>query len=261
MKLEIISREPGERRFETPLLFIHGTGHAAWCWDENFLPYFADKGFSSHAVSLRGHGRSEGREKLKWSSISDFVSDVFQAASALPARPVVIGHSLGGLVAQKYLEKHEAPAGILVAPSPSEGMFWSGLKIQMRNPLLMAKVLIRQDYAVMFSTPKLAKKFLFSADADDRKVAEYAGRFGSESYRAALEMIYNLPKPQKISAPLLVVGAQDDAILAPQTMEKTARAFKADYRIFPNTAHDMMLERGWQQVADFMIEWLRKKVR
>ena len=261
MKLEVLSREPKERRFETPLLFVHGTGHGAWCWDENFLPYFAERGFSSHAVSLRGHGRSEGREKLKWCSISDFVSDLFQAASALPARPVVIGHSLGGLVVQKYLEKHEAPAAVLVAPSPLEGMFWSGLKIQLKNPLLMAKVGIRQDYAVMFSTPALAKKFLFSADADDGKVAEYAGRFGNESYRAALEMIYNLPKPRKIRTPLLVVGARDDAILAPKKIEATARAYNADCKIFPNMAHDMMLERGWRGVADFMAGWLEKKVR
>lgn len=261
MRLEVLSREPLERRFESPLLFVHGTGHGAWCWDENFLPYFAERGFSSHAVSLRGHGASEGREKLKWASISDFVSDVLQAAEGLPARPVVIGHSLGGLVVQKYLERHEAPAGILVAPSPLEGMFWSGLKIQLRNPLLMAKVGLKQDYAVMFSTAELAKKFLFSADADDRKVAEYVGRFGSESYRAALEMIYNLPKPRKIKTPMLVVGAEDDAILAPKKIEATARAYKADCKIFPNTAHDMMLESGWRRVADFMAGWLEKTVR
>jgi pimeloyl-ACP methyl ester carboxylesterase len=261
MRLEIIGREPKERRFETPLLFVHGTGHGAWCWDENFLPYFAEKGFSSHAVSLRGHGKSEGREKLKWASVSDYVSDVFQAASQLPARPAVIGHSLGGLVVGKYLERHEAPAGILVAPSPSEGMFWSGLKIQMMNPLLMAKVSIKQDYAVMFSTPELAKKFLFSADADDGKVAEYVGRFGSESYRAALEMIYNLPEPRKIKTPLLVVGARDDALVSPKKIEKTARAYKADCKVFPNMAHDMMLERGWQRVAEFMAQWLDKRVQ
>ena len=261
MKLEVLSREPAERRFETPLLFVHGTGHAAWCWDENFLPYFAAKGFSSHAVSLRGHGRSEGREKLKWSSISDYVSDVSRASSGLPARPVVIGHSLGGLVVQKYLERHEAPAGILVAPSPSEGMFWSGLKLQMRNPLLMAKVHLKQDFGVMFATPGRAKKFLFSADADDRKVAEYAGRFGRESYRAALEMIYNLPKPRKIRTPLLVVGAEDDALLAPKKIVATARAYHADCKIFPDMAHDMMLERGWRRVADFMAGWLERKVR
>lgn len=220
MKLEVISREPKTRRFATPLLFVHGTGHAAWCWDENFLPYFAAKGFSSHAVSLRGHGTSEGREKLKWTRVSDYVADVFQVISGLPQTPVVIGHSLGGLVVEKYLEEHIAPAGILIAPSPSEGMFRSGFKIQMRHPLLMAKVALKQDYAVMFATPKLAKKLLFSADADDAQVAEYVRRFGRESYRAALEMIYNLPKPQLVKTPLLVLGAENDAIIAPPKIQK-----------------------------------------
>ena len=108
----------------------------------------------------------------------------------------------------------------------------------------------------MFSTPKLAKKFLFSAD-----VAEHIRRFGKESYRAAMEMIYNLPNPKKVKTPLLVLGAENDAIVAPKKIEKTARAYNADCKIFPQTAHDLMLERNWQTVADFMIEWLENKIR
>jgi pimeloyl-ACP methyl ester carboxylesterase len=258
IQLEIINREPETLKFEAPLLFVHGTGHGAWCWDEHFLPFFAARGFSAHAVSLRGHGKSGGRHKLKWASISDYVEDVFQAASRLPSRPVLIGHSLGGLVVQKYLEKHAAPAAILVAPSPSEGMFLSGLKIQLKNPWLMTRVMWKQDYAVMYSTPALAKKFLFSENADDEKIAGYVERFGSESYRAALEMIYNLPKPEKIDTRMLVLGAENDAIIAPKKIEKTARVFGADLRIFPDMAHDMMLERGWEQVAEYMIDWLKK---
>lgn len=261
MKLEIISREPQKKRFETPLLFIHGTGHAAWCWDENFLPYFAEKGFSAHAVSLRGHGASGGGEKLKWTSISDYVSDVFQAASELPQIPVVIGHSMGALVAEKFIERYAAAAGIMFAPSPSEGMFWSGLKIQMQNLRLMNKVFLKQDFAVMFATPSLAKKFLFSADADDAKIANYVRRFGSESFLANLETIYNLPKPQKIKVPVLVLGAENDALVPVEKVEKTARDFNADLKVFPNMAHDLMLERDWQKVADFMIEWLAKKIQ
>lgn len=163
MNLEVITREPLERRFETPLLFVHRTGHAAWCWDENFLPFFAERGFSSHALSLRGHGSSDGADKLKWTRIADYVADVRQAAMQLDRPPVLIGHSLGGLVVMKCLETYEAPAAVLVAPCPSEGMFRSGFKSQMRNPLLMAKVALKQDYAVMFSTPQLAKRFCFQS--------------------------------------------------------------------------------------------------
>ena len=113
----------------------------------------------------------------------------------------------------------------------------------------------------MFSTVKLAKKFLFSANADDEKIASYVRRFGKESYLANLEMIYNLPKPQLVKTPLLVVGAENDALIAPKKIEKTARAYNADCKIFPDMAHDLMLERGWQTVADFMIGWLKKKFK
>ncbi len=258
MKLEIISRKPRVLRFVAPLLFVHGSCHAAWCFEENFLPYFAENGFSAHAVSLRGHGTSEGRELLKWTSIADYVEDLFQTAKQLSRTPVIIGHSLGGLVVQKFLEKHAAMAAILLAPSPAHGMFRSGLRLYFQNPIIFAKVFIKQDVQIIYGTPQLVKKNLFSANANDRKIAEYTKRLGKESYRAFWEMIYNLPKPKQIKTPVLVLGGEDDIIVPPYEIEKTARAYNADYKIFPDTAHDLMLERNWRQVADFMIAWLEK---
>jgi hypothetical protein len=51
-------------------------------------------------------------------------------------------------------------------------------------------------------------------------------------------MIWNLPKPEKVKTPMLVVGAENDALLLPAKIEKTARVFNADCKIFPNMAHD-----------------------
>jgi pimeloyl-ACP methyl ester carboxylesterase len=261
MNLEIINRKPKFARFETPLLFVHGSCHAAWCWDENFLPYFAENGFDSYAVSLRGHGKSEGGEKLNWTSVSDYVEDILQVVANLPKKPVIIGHSLGGLVVQKFLEKNAAPAGILLAPSPAKGMFWSGLRLYFKNPFLFNRVFLKQDIQIIYGTPQLVKKNLFSAGGNDEKIAEYTKRLGKESFRACSEMIYNLPKPKLVKTPLLVLGAENDIIVPPKEIEKTARAFNADYKIFPDTAHDLMLEHNWKSVADFMIHWLQKKVK
>jgi pimeloyl-ACP methyl ester carboxylesterase len=258
MKLEIISREPRVLKFDAPLLFVHGSCHAAWCFEENFLPYFAERGFSSHAISLRGHGASAGSEKLKWTSIAGYVEDVFQTTKQLPKTPVVIGHSLGGLIVGKFLEKHAATAAILLAPSPVNGMFLSGSRLFFQNPLLFVKVFLKQDVQIVFGTPELVKRGLFSADFEDAKIAEYTKRLGKESFRAFWEMIYNLPKPKRLTTPILVLGGENDVIVPPREIENTARAYNADYMIFPATAHDLMLERNWQTVADFMIDWLRK---
>jgi pimeloyl-ACP methyl ester carboxylesterase len=106
MKLEMIAKYPPNGTRPNPLLFVHGALHGAWCWNVHFLDYFARHGFASHAVNLRGHGNSEGREKLRWIRIADYVNDLADAVQKLPSPPVLIGHSLGGFVIQKYGETH-----------------------------------------------------------------------------------------------------------------------------------------------------------
>jgi pimeloyl-ACP methyl ester carboxylesterase len=56
MILETIEKGRRSATHPTPLLFVHGGWHAVWCWDDNFLDFFADKGFRAVGVSLRGHG-------------------------------------------------------------------------------------------------------------------------------------------------------------------------------------------------------------
>ena len=102
-RLEVLSRRPSAARNAPPILFVHGARHAAWCWDEYFLDYFAANGYAAHAVSLRGHGGSEGQSGLWRHRIRDYVDDVAAVAAALPAAPIVVGHSMGGFVVQKFL--------------------------------------------------------------------------------------------------------------------------------------------------------------
>ncbi len=90
MKIELISRIPAEVRHETPILFIHGAWHGAWCWEPNFMPYFADKGYAVYALSLRGHGKSHGRAGLKWYRVKDYVEDLRKIVAKLPGNPVLV---------------------------------------------------------------------------------------------------------------------------------------------------------------------------
>ena len=66
MKLEVTTRTPTGEPRPTPLLFVHGADCATWVWVRHFLPFFADRGYEAHALSLRGHGASEGHELLKF---------------------------------------------------------------------------------------------------------------------------------------------------------------------------------------------------
>lgn len=110
IQLEVISRESAGDAHPTPLLFVHRAWHRAWCWNEHFLPCFAAHSYRSYALSLRGHGTSASPKRFRTARVRDYVEDVAQVAGQLDRPPVLIGHSMGELVVQKYLETHEAPA-------------------------------------------------------------------------------------------------------------------------------------------------------
>lgn len=120
--LEVISRQVTGEKKPTPLLFVHGAWHGAWCWDKYFLPYFAENGYDAHALSLRNHGKSDSPGSIKTVRISDYVDDVARVSETLESPPVIIGHSMGGFVLQKYLESYSAAGAVLFASVPPSGV-------------------------------------------------------------------------------------------------------------------------------------------
>lgn len=260
MKLNIISKHPRESRRPTPLLFIHGMLHGAWCWDVHFLDYFAQHGFVVHAVDLRGHGSSEGRERLRWTRIADYVDDVTSAIRTLPSPPVLIGHSMGGFVIQKYLENYDAAGAVLLSSPPPSGLIRTVSRIAWRHPWVFAKVNVTLRLLPVIGTPRLARDAFFSADLPDEELRAYWQLMQDESYMALLDMAaLDLPTPEKVKTPLLVLGAARDNMLEPSEIEATARAYHTRFEIIPDVAHSSMLERRWQTVADRILVWLNER--
>lgn len=260
MKLEIISKHPPGGAKSTPLLFVHGALHAAWCWDVHFLDYFAQHGYASYAVSLRGHGNSERRDKLCWVRIADYVKDLVDAVRQLPAPPILIGHSMGGFVIQKYLEDHAAPAAILLSsPSPA-GLFTTTLKLALQHPLIFAKISLTLSLYPLVATPGLAREAFFSDGLAEAQLLEYWKQMQDDSFMAFLDMLgLNLPKPEKIKTPLLVLGVARDNMLKPSEIEATARAYNTQAEIITDVAHDSMLEQNWRAVAERILVYLKQR--
>lgn len=260
MKLEMISKYPIENQRPTPLLFIHGALHGAWCWDVHFLDYFAQRGYASHAVNLRGHGNSEGRENLRWTRISDFVEDLANIVRQLPSPPILIGHSMGGFVIQKYLEKHITPGAVLLSSPPPTGLLPVALKSAWRHPLIFAKANLTLSLFPLVATPKLAREAFFSEDMPDEQLLEYWKQMQDDSYMAYLDMVaLDLPKPAKVKTPLLVLGVGGDNMIKPSEIKATARAYNAQSEIIADVAHNSMLESRWQSVAERILVWLKKE--
>ena len=254
--LEVIDKGCVSNSHAVPLLFVHGAWHAAWCWDENFLSFFADKGYRALAVSLRGHGESPTTKRLRDCSFSDYLEDVTSVADSLPTPPVVIGHSMGGFIVQKYLESRSAPAGVLMASMPPQGYLASGLRWIKRHPWHFAKMTITGKSLPYVSTPELARERFFSAHTPDAVVLNYALRLQEESARSGVDGLRNLPRPGRVSTTILVLGALDDGAVTHQEVRATARAYRTEAEFFPNMGHNMMLEPGWAAVADRIDDWL-----
>jgi pimeloyl-ACP methyl ester carboxylesterase len=260
MKLEIISKYPADEQRLTPLLFIHGTLHTAACWDVHFLDYFAQHGFAAHALNLRGHGNSEGREKLRWTRIADFVEDVENAVRQLPGPPILIGHSMGGFIIQKYLEDHDAPAAVLLSSASPAGLLPTAIRTARRQPWAFAKVNLTMSLLPMIATPELVGEAFFSKDLPKELLLEYWKQTQDDSFRAFLDMVaLDLPKPEKVKTPLLVLGVARDNMIGPGEIEATARAYNTQAEIIPDVAHNSMLEQNWQAVAERILVWLNER--
>ncbi len=257
--LEVISRSPPGKPRRTPLLFLHGAYAAAWCWDEYFLPYFAGNGFASHAVSFSGHGASPGRERLDSFGIDQYVRDAAAVAERLPAPPVLVAHSMGGMVAQKYLERHEAAGVVLLSSVPPQGLWAAALGLALQKPGLMGE--LNRLLGGGRAAPDTLRAALFAQPVDEARLARWYRRMQPESHRAIWDMtLFNLPLKSRRRLPsLLVLGAEHDSLIPSSQVELTARHYGVEAEIFNGMGHGLMLECGWERVAERILAWLDEK--
>ena len=259
MTLDVLTRAPAGPAHPVPVLFIHGAYSCAALWQPFFLPYFAERGYAAHALSLRGHGGSDGREALRQTRLKDYVDDVIEVARRLPAMPVLIGHSMGGMVVQKVLETGAAvPAAVLMASPPPHGILAGMLGAMIFNPLLAWQMSAMQRLGPQAATLEGAKRALFRSDTPDDYIRRVLPPEEAESDAVMLDMMgRDLPpsRPRR-DVPVLVLGGESDTCVTSASVVATAQAFGTKAEIFPAMPHAMMLDPEWQKVAERIATWL-----
>ncbi|TGD89025.1 alpha/beta fold hydrolase [Mycolicibacterium sp. CH28] len=256
--LELIEKGQISENHPRTILFVHGAWHGGWCWDENFLDFFAARGFHVLAPSLRGHGSSPADKPLRLCSIWDFVEDVASVVQTLPAAPIMVGHSMGGFVVQKYLEAHHSPAGILIASTPPRGQLGSLLRSMRQHPWRSSKFGFTGRPADLYKSPAQARELFFGDKASDSLVTTIAARLQPDSTRAIMfdMVVGNLIDTRKIRTPLMILGGEKDQIYSPHEVAETARAYRTEPVLIPGMGHELMIEPGWQTVALQIESWL-----
>jgi pimeloyl-ACP methyl ester carboxylesterase len=260
MKLNIVSRYPDTTPKFPPLLFLHGSFTDARVWDEYFLKFYAKNGYAAHALSLRGHGNSEGHENLHSWRLEDYVKDLAQATADMPQPPVLIGHSMGGMVVQKYLEQSPTISGVvLMASVPPRGLLLSNLYMAMLHPFLFNQMVMLSVLGPNYGSIDMMRRLLFSADISMENLHKFSSYAQSESRAVSIDMMGLNPlrlDQKQIKSPFLVLGAQHDVLVSPTLVLGTAKFYNAECHIFPNMAHAMMLESNWQIVAAYLLSWI-----
>lgn len=212
------------------------------------MPAAVEQGWPTYAVSLRGHGASERPQDMRTVPLRHYVHDVLQTITELPEPPVLVGHSMGGLVVQHVLERYPARAGVLVAPVPPD----HGLDI-------LASLARHRPWQVLrslaFQPIHLDRGVLLSDAVEDHVGQRYEERLDDDSPLVQFQLV--APRRSRPSrAPVLVVGAGADRVTPPHGAVRTARHYGTRAHLFRGLGHDLMLEADWKAPLDLILHWL-----
>ncbi len=250
-----------------PLVLIHGMWSTPKVWD-NFRPVFERAGFEVHAPALRYHDvepHGPEPEGIGTVSLLDYADDLQTLIEGLGKKPVIVGHSMGGLLALMLVSRGLARAGVLLTPAPGAGVFAmrpSTIKIFLR--IVMTWGFWRKG---TFPTFGEVRQGILN-NVSEKEARELYGDMVWESGRATHEIANWFIDSRKASAipysgintPLLIIAGARDRITPASVIGATAKRLShtATFEILPDNAHWVLGEEGWEKIADRCVEWINQ---
>lgn len=249
------------------IVMIHGMWGGGWYW-ENYKNLLEQRGFQCHTPTLRYHDIDPNDKpdlRLGTTSLLDYARDLEEYIHNLDQKPFLMGHSMGGLLAQILGSRGLAKGLVLLTPASPSGInalkysviksFWSVLtkwgfwRKPNRIPFEAAV------YSMLHLLPAEDQKAVY-----DRCVYE-SGRAAAEigfwlfDFKGGSKVDYS-----KVTCPVLVVAGAEDRITPAAVVQKVANKYKAvsTYKEFENHAHWVVGEPGWEEIAEFVSGWLNQ---
>lgn len=254
------------------IMLIHGAWLNAKSW-ENWVAYYEAKGYTVAApnwpyddrdpADLRAHPHPQ----LRKVGFVQILESLDRAVRALPEEPILMGHSAGGVMVQSLLNRGLGVAGVAIDPAPTTGVPLGPHSIVSAFPVL-------GSFGSWGRTMHMSRKF-------------FATRFAQTIPDGEVDALYDryiVPTPGKLywdgiltktgavrwdnpdRAPLLMIGGGKDLIadasMTSANYDKQARApSKTELRIFPDRSHWTCMDPGWEEVADFALDWAGRNAR
>ena len=250
------------------IVLIHGLFVNNTSWN-NWKTYFESEGYTVHTPANPGHEGNPKDLKINIPSqlpkvgFDETVENLVKFIDTLPEKPIVIGHSFGGLLVQKMIEMKKAVAGISIDGAPPKNVMapFSTVKIvwpvvnffKGNSPFLGSKDWYHRAFFNNYTRAESDKFFETVAAPESRKVARDTLLKSSASIDFA--------KPHQ---PLLFIGGSNDTIFPPEFTTKIAHTYKdknsiVDLKIFEGRSHFICGEKGWEEVAGFVSDWLKNQ--
>ncbi|WP_072687290.1 alpha/beta hydrolase [Rhodococcus marinonascens] len=257
-----------------PVVFIHGLWLHSSSWDP-WVELFRENGYEPHNPGWPGDGPTVADTRANPGPIGGLgveeITDHFAAAIAeLSAAPVVVGHSFGGLVAQKLLGRKLASAAVAIDPAQMKGVIrlpltqLLGVLPVVSNPsnYLGTHIHSKNSFQSMFGNAIPVRE---SDALHDRYVIPAPGRPLFEA--ASANFFPHSPTAVDVTAdrgPLLIVGGGEDKAVPEASSRSSFNRYRKastvnEYKVFDDRGHSLVIDHGWREIADHTLSWLAKK--
>ena len=237
---------------------LHGANAGGWCFD-NFAKVFAAKGFTCHAPDLIGHGKNKALASV---GIPDYRAEMEAFLKTFDTPPVMLGHSMGAVIAQQLAAQGMARALILISPGPRAGILpTTGGEKQLDQDLMglgaFWKMVIPPDFALscIYSLNKVPT-------SEQRAVFD---KFGPESGLAFFQLFFwmldatgaTVVATEKVNCPVLCLSGADDKVVSLMTARATAAAYpSAPFWELQGHGHMLLVEPGADEIAQRIAGWI-----
>ncbi len=251
------------------IVMIHGMWAGGWYW-ENYQAFFTSKGYRCLTPTLRHHDVRPGDPiptDLATTSIREYIADLFDLIQNLNEIPILMGHSMGALLAQILSTQTDCKALVLIAPAAPRDipclsfsvlkLFWSSFTQWGFWKKPVRPTFKEVAYSVFQLMPFIEQKRMHD-------------QFIFESGKAAAEI--GLPMFDKnkatgvdetrISCPVLICAGAQDRTIPLDSVKKMHKKYSriATLKVYEDHAHWLLGETGWENVAQDIDDWLQEKL-